>query len=237
MKRLFSLLALAMIFALPGQMRADITEGFDDITTLAGDGWFFQNNSDSPNLDWFQGNGDDPDPVFQSHEGAPSAYIAVNFNSTNDAVISSWMITPETDLNDGDVFSFWTRTVTGSNFPDRLELRLSTNGASTDVGTATTDVGDFTNLLVEVNPNLLQGPANYPEEWAQYTATVSGLGGPMTGRFAFRYWVTDAGPLGNNSNYIGVDTVEFATPIPEPTSAIFLAGLGLATCLIRRRVG
>ena len=233
MNRLFSFLALAMLVAGPVQVKADIFEGFDDITTLAGDGWIFQNNSDSPNADWFQGNPD----VFPSQAGDPPAYIAVNFNSTFDTVISHWMMTPETDLNNGDIFSFWTRTVTGNGFPDRLELRMSTNGASSDVGTATTDVGDFTNLLVEVNPNLLQGPANYPEEWTQFTVTLSGLNGPESGRFGFRYWVTDAGPLGSNSNYIGVDTVELVTPIPEPASALFLVGLGLGTCLIRRRVG
>jgi hypothetical protein len=66
--------------------------------------------------------------------------------------------------------------------------------------------------------------------------TLSGLNGPESGRFAFRYNVTDAGPLGANSNYIGVDTVDFSK-IPEPASALFLVGLGLGTCLIRRRVG
>ena len=39
-------------------------------------------------------------------------------------------------------------------FADRLELRLSTNGASTNVGTTTTSVGDFTTLLLTVNPLL-----------------------------------------------------------------------------------
>ncbi len=232
MTRLSSLLLLALLVAIPGQAQADIIEGFDDISTLVGDGWSFQNNSDSANGDWFEGN----ETVFPSQAGDPTAYIGVNFNSTFDTTISNWMITPETALNNGNVFSFWTRTVSGSTFPDRLELRLSTNGASGDVGTSTTDVGDFTTLLVEVNPNLLAGPANYPEDWTQFTATISGLSGPTSGRFAFRYFVTDAGPLGANSNYIGVDTVEFTT-VPEPALGLILAGLGLGSCLIRRRVG
>lgn len=38
------------------------------------------------------------------------------------------------DLRNGDEFAFWTRTA-DNDFPDRLELRISTSGASGDVGT------------------------------------------------------------------------------------------------------
>ena len=43
--------------------------------------------------------------------------------------------------------------------------------------------------------------------------------------------VTDAGPLGNNSNFIGIDTVNY-TAIPAPGA---LALLGLAGLAGRRR--
>ena len=180
--------------------RAAIMEGFDDITNLPG--WASQNNSDAPGAtDWFQGN----PAVFPAHMGADDAYLAANFNNTGGSVISNWMMTPEMNLDTLETFSFWTRTVTGSTFPDRLEVRLSTNGASTDVGSAPTDVGDFTELLVEINPNLQ--PSTYPEDWTQFVIdTFSGYTG--TGRIAFRYWVTDAGPFGANSDFIGIDTVE-----------------------------
>ncbi len=103
----------------------------------------------------------------------------------------------------------------GTIYPDRLEMRLSTAGASTNVGTTATSVGDFTTVLVEVNPTLAAG--GYPEVWTQYTATLSGIPGGATGRIAWRYFVTDAGPTGANSDYIGIDTVEFTSGGPAAT--------------------
>ncbi|MBE2198542.1 MAG: choice-of-anchor J domain-containing protein [Anaerolinea sp.] len=194
-------------------LMGDFTEGFDDITNLPG--WFAQNNS-SPlgTTNWFQGN----NTVFPSHAGAPTAYIGANFNNTAGVgTISNWLLTPELTLYDGDTFSFWTRTTTGSSWPDRLELRLSTAGASTNVGTLATDVGDFTTLLVSVNPSLVSG--GYPEVWTQFSVTLSGIPNGTTGRFAFRYFVTNGGPSGSNSNYIGIDSVEYVSAAPTTCSA------------------
>ncbi|MCB9154482.1 MAG: choice-of-anchor J domain-containing protein, partial [Caldilineae bacterium] len=182
-----------------------------------GQGWFFQNNSEPLGVtDWFQGN----DGVFPSQAGATTAYIAANFNNSGSpGTISNWMLTPEMSMSDGDTLSFWTRTVTGSTFPDRLQVRLSTAGSSTNVGVGANDVGDFTTLLLDINPSLLQG--GYPDDWAQYTITLSGLpGGMADGRVAWRYFVTDAGPTGANSNYIGIDTVEYVAGMAEPCTAL-----------------
>jgi PKD repeat protein/subtilisin-like proprotein convertase family protein len=186
---------------------ASFNEGFDDITVLPGQGWFFQNNSDPLGLtDWFQGN----DTVFPAHAGASTSYIGANYNNTSGVgTISNWMLTPEISLNNGDTISFWTRGPEGSTWPDRLELRLSTAGSSTDVGTGALDVGDFTTLLLSVNPSLVVG--GYPEVWTQFSATLSGIPGGATGRIAFRYFVTDGGPDGTNSDYIGIDTVEYVS--------------------------
>lgn len=151
----------------------------------------------------FQGN----DTVFSAYSGAATAYIADNFNATTGGTISDWLMTPEVTIQNGDTISFWTRTATGSTYPDRLELRMSLNGASTNCGSLPTDVGDFTNLLIEVNPTLAVG--GYPETWTQFSATVSGVASATNGRFALRYFVTDAGPVGTNSSYIGVDLMEY----------------------------
>ena len=195
---------------------ADFSEGFDDIALLPGQGWYFQNNSDVPGLtDWFQGN----DTVFPAQAGATTAYIGANYNNTDGSQISNWMLTPELSLHNGDTISFWTRTVAGSTYPDRLQVRLSTVGASTNVGTGPADVGDFITLLEDINPTLALG--GYPESWTQYTITLSGIPSGATGRIAWRYYVpTDAGPLGNNSNYIGIDTVEYTSAASSPCTAL-----------------
>src|SRR5690606_529873 len=100
--------------------------------------------------------------------------------------ISNWLFTPTLhNVNNGDSLTFWTRTPTGSfpdEWPDRLELRFSENGASTNVGNTPSSVGDFTTLYLTINPTL--DYQIYPQVWTQYKAVVSGLTGPVSGRFA-----------------------------------------------------
>ena len=48
--------------------------------------------------------------------------------------------------------------------------------------------------------------------------TVSGLAAPTSGRLAFRYFVENGGPDGDNSNIIGIDTVVY-TPAAPTTPA------------------
>lgn len=183
-----------------------IDEGFDDITTLTG--WNQVNASSTVGTsNWFQGNPD----VLPSFDGAPTSYIGANFNATTGAsTINNFLITPVITLSDGDEISFYTRTVAGSNFPDRLELRLSTSGAGSTDPSGPADVGSYTTLLQEVNPGLTVG--GYPETWTQYTITLSGIGTNVDCRIAFRYWVTNGGPSGANSNFIGIDRVFAGTP-------------------------
>ncbi len=186
----------------------NITEGFDNITTLPAAGWFFQNNSTPVgSTGWFQGN----PTVFPAQSGPTNSYIGANFNNTTGTnTISNWMLTPNRTFMNGDVIKFWTRTTADSPFPDRLEVRLSTNGASTNVGSGSTAVGDFTTLLLSVNPNLEVG--GYPGTWTEFTITLSGLpAGGASGRIGFRYFVTMGGPTGDNSNFIGIDTFSYTT--------------------------
>ena len=197
------------VFAVSAQA---ITEGFDDITTLPGNGWFTKNNS-SPvgTTNWFQGNA----TVFPSQGGATTAYIGANFNNTaGTGTISNWLLTPVRTLSNGDVMKFWTRGVDGDPFPDRMQVRMSLAGSSTDVGTSATSVGVFTTLLLDIDPTY---SGTYPDIWTEYTITVSGLSGPTSGRFAFRYFVENGGPTGDNSNYIGIDTFSY-TPNAAPAN-------------------
>lgn len=186
-----------------------ITEGFDDITTLSGSGWASQNlSSPAGTTNWFQGN-----VTFPAQAGATTAYIGANFNNTaGSGTISNWLFAPTRTLNNGDVFKFWTRSASAT-FPDRLEVRLSLNGTSTNAGASATSVGDFSTLLLSINPTLATTGATYPIVWTEYTITISGLSAATQGRIAFRYFVTDGGPAGNNSNYIGIDTFSYTPAI------------------------
>ena len=182
-----------------------------DFTTVVPSGWAQQNLSSPVGTDptWQQGvtaaNG-----LFDAHSGAANSYALATFNNLAGAAgtISNWLFTPTATIHNGDVLSFWTRTVDAPAFPDRLEVRMSTNGASVNVGATNTSVGDFTTVLVTVNPTLTT--TGYPNTWTQFTVTISGLPADVSGRFGFRYFVTNAGPAGANSDNIGIDDVSFS---------------------------
>lgn len=199
MKKITFIAALFVAFT----MSAQYSEGFDDITTLEGDGWTFVNVSDNvagaTNPDFFQG----VDANFPSFEGTDS-YLSVNFNSTAGTVIDNWAILPTMSLINGDTFTFYTRTATASNFPDALQVRVSLDGDASTLPTST-DVGSFTTLALDINPDLTIG--GYPEDWELQTVTIEGADTATDIRIAFRYYIpTSAGPTGNNSNLIGIDS-------------------------------
>ncbi len=123
-------LLIAVLLIGIGRVSAQaITEGFEDVTTLPAAGWAQQNLSSPVGTvpTWFQG-----DAVsWPAQAGPANSWIGVNFNSvTGGNTISNWLFTPNRTLNNGDIIRFWTRTTTTAVFADRLEVRLSTAGAS-----------------------------------------------------------------------------------------------------------
>ncbi|MBP8892893.1 MAG: choice-of-anchor J domain-containing protein, partial [Saprospiraceae bacterium] len=138
-------------------------------------------------------------------------HVGANFNcTTGNNTISAWLFAPNVNLNNGDVLTFYTRTNDVVAFADRLEVRMSTNGASINAGATNTSVGDFTTLLLTVNPTL--NTSDYPVVFTQFSATLSGLpGAGVSGRIAFRYFVTNGGPSGINSDIISIDDVVLTT--------------------------
>jgi len=211
MKTTFRLL-LVLVVAVSGAASAQpLTEAFD--SGVPGT-WLPLNNSvPLGTTGWFTGN----PGVFPAQAGA--GYVAANFNNTTDnGTISNWLISPQlANLQNGEVLSFSTRTEVGSLFPDLLEVRLCLGDttACSNVGGTAASVGNFTTLLVTVNPTLAVG--GYPTSWTQFSSTLGGLPvGVNQGRFAFRYAVPSAGPgpLAVNSDYIGIDTVNLTAAPP-----------------------
>ncbi len=201
------LLSLALAFSTAfASAQTLIQEGFDNISTLAGAGWTMSNKSNPVGTSaWFQGNIN----AMSSQAGAPTSYIAANFNNTAGAgTISNWLVVPNKNLKNGDVIKFWTATP-GNEFPDNLEVRLST-GTTPTMPTDDSSTGSFSTLLLEIDPELA---GTYPTTWTEYTLTLSGLPAEGTdANIAFRYYVPDGGPSGTYSNYIGIDTFSITRP-------------------------
>lgn len=191
----------------------------------ASDQWINTNQSTpSGPGNWMQGGG----TLFATaHSGTPTSFARVTYQSaTGNGTISNWLISPTVNLVNGDVISFWTRQGgTVPEFPDRLELRIDTNWSEDSVLPAlgSSDLANFTNLVLSVNPNLTV--SGYPLTWTNYTYTVSGLPTASTSRIAFRYFVTNGGTLGQNSNTIGIDT--FSVDRPLSTEGFFASNFAV----------
>lgn len=210
--------------AAPDAASFSLKEDFDSVASLPAYGWAVLNRSQPLGpFSWAQGNPN----TFPAHQGSASAYIGADFNSVaGNGTISNWLLTPELELRNGATFSFYTRVPSPTNYADRLEVRLSTNGASTAVGTSATSVGDFGQLLLTINPNLTL--TGYPTAWTAYTLVLTNVTTPTTGRFAFRYYVTNGGPSGSNANYIGIDTVRYTQPAADCTQLTAIPWLTLS---------
>jgi hypothetical protein len=134
---------------------------------------------------------------------SPNEFISADLGATDNAgKISCWLITPPMPAKNGDQFSFYTRST--GNYPERLQVRGNYTTQSTNVGETVESVGDFTQLLVDIDPNYA---GDFPPTWTKYTITFAGLpAGTTNVRLAFRYMVDDTAV---NGEMIGVDKVEF----------------------------
>ena len=217
-------------------LQEDFTSPFNPVTA----GWTVQNESTPIGvIDWFQGNGAG---VFPAYNGGPNDYYGANFNNTTSLTattggdISNWLITPVVTIYDGALLQFATRQSTAAIAADRLQVRMSTAGASASItpGVGSTGVGTFTDVLLDINPNLIlnntsvvsSGSVNgYPTAWTVFSVQISGVTGTVTGKFAFRYFVTNGGITGANSDYIGFDAVKYTLPC-GPTVQSFTTCVG-----------
>jgi len=196
------LLSLAAVASLASLAAAQV-EGFEPGPATPGigplpTGWTSVNNSPAgpgTNPNW---NVRNDTAVFPAFSGASFAWA--NYNATTGANnISLYLMSPQVTIANCATISFYTRTVSSPAFPDSLSLVFNTTGSTLPA--------DFTNVLVSINPTLTT--AGYPTTWTQYTATISGVTGSVTGRYAFHYNPTGGGPAGANSDFVGIDEVVF----------------------------
>ena len=236
-KNLFLLLAVSLITQqackkdddkpVPPVVVANQTfsQGFESTDSLNSQGWIFRNLSDTipfdtadgsggPGIGWAveseTSNGEVP------YEGSGLLYGSYLAATDFDGNISDWLISPKLFLQNGDKISFYTLShgsvgygASGS-FPDRLQLRLNVFNTSDSIGTTSTDVGNFTKPLLDINPVYkVSPPGDYPSTWTKYEATITGLNQPDSGRFALRYFVELHG--GANGDELAVDKLEFTS--------------------------
>ncbi|RYY46006.1 MAG: T9SS type A sorting domain-containing protein [Chitinophagaceae bacterium] len=182
-------------------------QGFNNWAALAGAGWSVKNNSGIPTVGlaaW------EPSSaytgVFTPNTGtgyAATSYLINNDGNGGSGGISGWLFGPQATISNGDIITFYIRALEPQTYPERLQVRLSGSGASTNVGTGPAAVGDFTTLLLDVNPTYQINVI--PAVWTQMSITVSGLAAPVNGRVAFRYLVENDVA---HANFLGIDDVK-----------------------------
>ena len=191
-----------------------LQENFDALgaTITLPTGWTMTNQSNPiGSATWFRGNTDS----FSSYNGPADGYIAVNYQSgAGVSDLSNWLMTPVITVQNGDQISFYTR-VPGSQYPDRMELRMSTVGNASVNPVGSTGLGSFTTLCTTVNQDLTIG--GYPTTWTKISYTVTGLTGQVACKLALRYNV-EGGGTGNNSDYVGIDAFQVKRPVQNDVS-------------------
>lgn len=225
---------------LPVTPPASFVEEFTDVSELSSKGWMMKNMS-SPvgQTGWRQGRyeagtmaqykflGPVPYVGFPAYSASTSSkdFISCDVSAVNEGTISAWLISPVVPIREGDQIIFYTRAADDSNYPvytkDRMQVRA--NFSNGTVNLTDTGVGNFTNLLLDINPGYVyndpssgQGAGGYPRSWRRYVVTVDSVPGnsAAAARFAFRYYGADAGLQGGSggSNYatiVGIDSLSF----------------------------
>lgn len=208
MKKVLAALAMSGMMA---SAHADylVMEGFDDVSTLAAKGWVM-NNASTPlgTTGWYQGD----ESQFRAQNGAPSSYIAANYNNAAaGGTIANWLITPEFSIDEGAIVSFWVRGAAADGFSDMFSFGLS-NGSA--------DPGDF---------SISRARDADTDGWVHYEARFEKGLATGNARFALLY----AGEA-DLSNYIGFDNLRISA-IPEPSSMLILGAGVMGLVAARRR--
>ena len=165
----------------------DDMNGDNTVAGIQARGWFFDDVDGAGTTTTFQGNA----TVFPAYEGPTDGYIGQNYNGAfgGGLLIDQWLISPQVTVEAGDTLKFWHRSPDGSTWPDPLQVWVSTTGGTTS--------GAFDVQLDAFNGSTAG--------WMQYVGNFTTSG---TVRFAVRYYTTNGGPGGSQSDYIGLDLFE-----------------------------
>lgn len=165
-----------------------------------------------------------------SSQRASNGYVAtsiasaevINLTLPNEAyTINNWLVSPEIIMQDGDKISFYTYS------KGVASLQLWVNETNTlNVGDNPDNTGDFSSKLVDINPgykDVTTDPVKaYPQDWTRFEGVIKGLKNPVRGRFAFRHFIKNAGPLPNTLTFdeiyneihqsvVGIDAVTYTS--------------------------
>ena len=215
MKKIF-LLSMSFVICVTNDSNSQnlFSENFDDVNLLFSTGGWVQNNLSNPvgHEIWHNGH----ELLIPAFNGPDSSYAEASYRSTDSVgvgTISNWLISPSVILDNGNVISFYTSSLDNISKPDKLEIRLNTQN-TTNVGSSSSSTGDFTGLLLSLNPNLHHDTAMYPQDyWGQFAISLTGLPGPVNCRIGFRYNVMFGGGGGINSSTIGIDAISVDLPV------------------------
>ena len=173
----------------------DNFDGTNDTTALKARGYkvyYRGGGAQGTTATWFQGN----DVVFPAFNGPPTGYVAANYNAvTGLNNIDSWLVLPGLNVGSGDTISFYSQAPLNSTFPDSVRVMFSAAGDSVPEAASWVELGRF--------------KVNILGTWEKKSFRTSSAG--ANGRFAIRYAVVQGGPLGNNSDFIGIDALNISS--------------------------
>lgn len=210
----------AAMLSLAAAAHADplISETFDNVSTLAANGWVLSNNSvPIGTTDWAQGDVNAAGDLFYGDGWTGGGYITGNYNNVDqsgavpNAFLNNFLITPTFSTELAGTVSFFAKAAVEDPYFDLIRVGFS-NGSA--------------------NPFLfsLTSAITLTGDWVEYTFSYAAGGIGSMARFAIDYT-----GFASNANYIGIDNLT-VTPVPEPSTwAMFALGLGALAFYGRRR--
>lgn len=204
---------------------AAVDEGFERVDVpnagLYYEGWIRIDTSELPLRNPTRGHGWHP-PQFAGFSAydAPAGSMMMPMGAAEvpeSGIVSTWLISPPIAFGPDFSLTFRARSfgaeVPGDGGVDRLQVRLCTGRDCAAVGATADDVGDFQQLLLDINAT--ESETGFPTEWTRYVVDGDGqVPSQGVGRIAFRYYVhQDA--LRRAAGKMGLDRVTVASAPAE----------------------